>query len=111
MKEIIENTLTPEKALAAIAESTDGLYTVLLENGSMKLGYYKPVRVDKQRPHDQDEIYIVQTGYGTFIRGDEQISFKAGDALFVAAGVDHRFVDFTDEFGTWVVFYGPPGGE
>lgn len=77
----------------------------------MELGYYKPVSVDEQQPHDQDEIYIVQTGSGTFVRGNEYIPFAAGDALFVAAGVEHRFVDFTDDFATWVVFYGPQGGE
>lgn len=103
--------LTPQNALAAIAKSVDGLYAVLLENGSMELGYYKPVIEDKQQPHTQDEIYIVQTGSGTFVRGDEHIPFAAGDALFAAAGVEHRFVDFTDNFATWVVFYGPQGGE
>ncbi len=103
--------LTPQNALAAIAKSVDGLYAVLLENGSMELGYYKPVIEDKQQPHTQDEIYIVQTGSGTFVCGDERIPFAAGDALFAAAGVEHRFVDFTDNFATWVVFYGPQGGE
>jgi hypothetical protein len=29
----------------------------------------------------------------------------------VPAGVPHRFVDFSDDFETWVVFYGPKGGE
>ena len=77
----------------------------------MELGYYKPVGVDEQQPHDQDEIYIVQSGSGTFTREEEQIPFSTGDALFVAAGVKHRFVDFTNDFAAWVVFYGPPGGE
>ena len=111
MNEGSKDRLTPQNALAAIAKSKDGLYAVLLENGSMELGYYKPVSEDKQQPHVQDEIYIVQTGSGTFVRGDEHISFAAGDALFVAAGVEHRFVDFTDNFAAWVVFYGPQGGE
>ena len=31
--------------------------------------------------------------------------------LFVEAGVDHRFVDFSDDFETWVIFWGPDGGE
>ena len=103
--------LTPQRALAAIAKSDDGLYAVLLQNGSMELGYYKPVSVDEQQPHDQDEIYIVQAGSGTFVRDDEHIPFAAGDALFVAAGVEHRFVNFNDDFAAWVVFYGPQGGE
>ncbi|MDQ3378133.1 MAG: cupin domain-containing protein, partial [Actinomycetota bacterium] len=34
-----------------------------------------------------------------------------GDALFVPAGVEHRFENFTDDLVAWVVFYGPEGGE
>ena len=100
-----------DKALQAVKTSEDGLYGVLLENGSMELGFYKPVGNDEQSPHDQDEIYIVHTGHGTLICGDEHIPFQAGDALFVAAGVEHRFVNFSDDFAAWVVFYGPAGGE
>ena len=100
-----------EKALQAVQESDDGLYGVLFENGSMELGYYKPTGIDEQSPHDQDEIYIVQTGHGTFVCGDQNIPFEPGDALFVAAGVDHRFASFSDDFAAWVVFYGPTGGE
>jgi hypothetical protein len=31
--------------------------------------------------------------------------------LFVPAGVEHRFEDFSDDFAVWVVFWGPDGGE
>jgi len=103
--------MTIEKALQSVRDSVDGLYAVLLENGSMELGYYKPIGSDEQTPHDQDEIYIVQTGHGTFLCGDESTQFEPGDALFVAAGVDHRFVNFSDDFAAWVIFYGPNGGE
>lgn len=102
---------TLRKALQATQESSDGLYGVVLENGSMELGYYQPMDSDEQSPHEQDEIYIVQTGTGTLVRGDEKIAFVPGDALFVAAGVEHRFIDFSDDFGAWVIFYGPTGGE
>jgi hypothetical protein len=30
---------------------------------------------------------------------------------FVAAGVPHRFESCSDDFATWVVFWGPKGGE
>jgi mannose-6-phosphate isomerase-like protein (cupin superfamily) len=103
--------MTIEKALQSVRNSVDGLYAVLLENGSMELGYYKPIGTDEQSPHDQDEIYIVQTGHGTLLCGDQSIPFEPGDALFVAASVDHRFVNFSDDFGAWVIFYGPTGGE
>lgn len=103
--------LTVQKALQAARDSVDGLYGVLLQNGSMELGYYKPVGSDDQSPHDQDEIYIVQSGTGTMIRNGEKSLFATGDALFVAAGVEHRFVDFSDDFACWVIFWGPAGGE
>jgi len=107
----MENRMTPRQALQAVRDSDDGLYAVLLENGSMELGYYQPAKTDEQTPHDQDEIYIVQTGSGIFVRADEEISFEPGDALFVAANVEHRFIDFSDDFAAWVIFYGPAGGE
>jgi mannose-6-phosphate isomerase-like protein (cupin superfamily) len=103
--------MTPEKALAAVKASDDGLYGVLLEHGSLELGYYKPLGQDDQEPHDQDEIYIVHTGSGEFLLGEERVAFAPGDALFVPAGADHRFVEFTEDFAAWVIFYGPPGGE
>ena len=42
---------------------------------------------------------------------DEIISFSPGDFLFVPAGLPHRFTDFGDTMSTWVMFYGPNGGE
>jgi hypothetical protein len=31
--------------------------------------------------------------------------------LFAPAGLVHRFEEFSDDFATWVVFWGPKGGE
>lgn len=80
-------------------------------HGSMELRWYAPPRPDPQVPHAQDELYIVASGSGVFSRAGEKFAFGPGDALFVAAGVEHRFEDFSDDFATWVVFYGPRGGE
>ena len=102
---------TVEKALDLVARSDDEAYGVLLEHGTLELGYYKPDRIDPQQPHTQDEIYIVQSGSGLFVIGDERKPFEAGEALFVPAGAVHRFEDFTEDFSTWVIFYGPDGGE
>lgn len=84
---------------------------LLLRHGSMELRWYAPRGEDPQTPHDQDEIYIVASGSGTFLRADERFPFGPGDALFVGAGVEHRFIEFSDDFAVWVVFYGPAGGE
>ena len=105
------NRYTVEKAMQLVADSEDGRYGVLLEHGTMELGFYKPDGVDPQQPHDQDEIYVVQSGSGMFVCGKERTPFEPGEALFVPAGVVHRFEEFTDDFAAWVVFYGPKGGE
>lgn len=110
-RQIMADRMTPANALQRVRDSDDGRYGVLLEHGTMELGYYVPRGQDGQQPHDQDEIYIVHSGSGTFLCGDDEIVFGPGDALFVAAGVEHRFVNFSDDFGAWVVFYGPQGGE
>jgi hypothetical protein len=36
--------------------------------------------------------------------------FRHG-SLDVPAGAHHRFYDFSEDFGTWVFFYGPQGGD
>lgn len=100
-----------EQALEQVSASDDKKYGILLEHGTLELGYYKPDGVDPQDPHDRDEVYIVQSGSGYFVVEDDRQSFQAGDALFVPAFVVHRFEDFTDDFAAWVIFYGPQGGE
>lgn len=83
----------------------------LFKHGSLAIELYRPVHVDHQQPHERDEVYIIVSGTGTFKNGDDLVSFGPNDFLFVPAGVDHRFIDFTDDFCTWVMFYGPVGGE
>lgn len=84
---------------------------LVMRHGSMTLRHYKPEGRDLQTPHDQDEVYIVIAGTGRFTVDGETVDFGPGDALFAAAGADHRFVDFSNDFETWVIFYGPGGGE
>jgi mannose-6-phosphate isomerase-like protein (cupin superfamily) len=85
--------------------------SLLMQHGSMKLRYYAPKGTDLQTPHDQDELYVIASGRGTFVVGGQKAPFGPGDVLFAAAGVEHRFEGFSDDFATWVVFYGPAGGE
>ena len=83
----------------------------LVAHGSMRLLYYAPRASDPQKPHTQDELYVVTEGNGTFFCDGRRERFAAGDVLFAPAGAEHRFEDFSENFGTWVVFYGPKGGE
>lgn len=97
---------------AAVAAAPDSApYHYPLRHGSMRVGVYAPRPTDKQKPHTQDELYIVISGTGTFVNDAERRPFKPGDLIFVAAGVPHRFEEFSDDFETWVVFWGPEGGE
>ena len=86
-------------------------YRYPIRHGSMRIGVYAPRGRDPQQPHAQDELYIVIRGTGSFVKGEERRPFRPGDAIFVEAGIPHRFEDFSDDFETWVIFYGPEGGE
>ncbi len=102
---------TVEHALGIAAGSDRGIYGTLLQHGTLELGFYKPEGSDPQEPHDQDEIYVIQSGMGFFVHGENRELFEPGEALFVPAGDVHRFEDFSDDFAAWVIFYGPTGGE
>jgi len=80
-------------------------------HGSLVVELYVPVGSDPQQPHDRDEVYFVISGSGDFVVAGERSRFVAGDALFVAAHVEHRFENFSHDFATSVAFYGPVGGE
>jgi mannose-6-phosphate isomerase-like protein (cupin superfamily) len=82
-----------------------------LRHGSMRFGLYAPKGVDAQGPHKQDELYVIVSGIGTFIKNSERRACKEHDVIFVEAGADHRFIDFSNDFSTWVIFWGPEGGE
>jgi quercetin dioxygenase-like cupin family protein len=102
--------LTIPNALESLA-SADGPFVELFQHGTLNVEFYKPHEVDSQQPHVRDEIYVVASGSGWFMNGDSRQKFETGEVLFVAAGVEHRFIDFSDDFATWVFFYGPEGGE
>ena len=107
----MNNRFNVSQALELVRNSEDGLYGVLLEHGTLELGYYKPDQVDNQKPHDRDEVYIVRSGSGYFVIEEDRAPFATGDALFVPAQIVHRFEDFTADFEAWVIFYGKTGGE
>jgi len=99
------------EAVAQLTKETDRHFTVMLKHGSMSIEYFSPQKIDTQTPHKQDELYVIASGSGTFYRNGERIQFNKGDVLFVPAGMEHRFENFTDDFATWVIFYGKEGGE
>ena len=103
--------MTVERAMAAVRDSDDGLYGILLGRGATEVGFYVPRSEDLQQPHDRDEVYVVVSGNGRFLLDGEERDFEEGEAIFVPAGAEHRFVDFSDDFSAWVVFFAAERGE
>ncbi|OSQ42006.1 cupin [Thalassospira sp. MCCC 1A01428] len=97
--------------MQALRGRSDPRFEILLAHGSMSVEVYAPDKIDHQTPHRQDELYIIQSGSGMFYRDGSYSACAAGDVLFVPAGMAHRFEDFSDDFVTWVIFWGPKGGE
>lgn len=89
----------------------ENLASEMAKRGSIHLEFYSPHLMDLQQPHDRDELYMIANGSGTLEVQGEAIEFVAGDVLFVPAFAEHRFTQFSSDFGTWVIFYGPRGGE
>lgn len=83
----------------------------VLQRGSLNLKLSLPVTPNQQTPHEQDEIYVIMAGKGVLFHDGMRDRFEAGDVMFVAAGTEHHFEDFTEDLAVWVIFYGPTGGE
>ncbi|WP_332778181.1 cupin domain-containing protein [Polaromonas sp.] len=115
MKASIHDALKRLPGAPAAAYPEGVPFTTMMAHGSMSVEVFAPGSNadgrDRQQPHTQDELYLVHRGTGQLVINGQRLDCAAGDTLFVAAGVAHRFEQFSDDFVTWVVFYGPQGGE
>lgn len=93
------------------ADPQNRRYQDILKHGSMRVGHYALRESDPQKPHTQDEVYIVVKGTGEMVKNGERGRFEPGSVIFVEAGATHKFENFSPDFETWVVFWGPEGGE
>lgn len=74
---------------------------------SLDVEFYAPHATDPQKPHTRDELYVIAGGTGVFHVDEREFAFAPGDVLFVPAYAKHRFTTFSDDFATWVIFFGP----
>jgi quercetin dioxygenase-like cupin family protein len=83
-------------------------YLEFLRVPSMSAGLYvlPAGSTDQQRPHHEDEMYCVVRGKSRFRAGEEDREVSAGAVLFVAAEVEHRFYDISEELAV-LVFFAP----
>ena len=82
-----------------------GGYEIVHESPGLELGVYVLVapEPDRQQPHSDDEVYVVLEGSGTLEVEGERVDLRDGQAVFVPAGADHRFVGY-EQLAVLVVF-------
>jgi quercetin dioxygenase-like cupin family protein len=97
--------LTDEEAERA---RSGKLYREFLRVPTMSAGLYVLAAgaTDQQKPHAEDELYYVVRGRARFRAGEEDSEVRAETVLFVAANVEHKFYDITEELAV-LVFFAP----
>src|SRR5260370_41863736 len=85
-----------------------GGYEVVHSSPGLELGVYvlAAPEPDRQQPHDDDEVYVVLEGSGALEVAGERVNLREGQAVFVPAGADHRFVGY-EQLAVLVVFERP----
>lgn len=83
-------------------------YLEFLRIPAMSAGVYvlSAGGADPQKPHHEDEIYYVVRGKARMRAGAEDQSVTAGSVIYVAAEVEHRFYDISEELVV-LVFFAP----
>ena len=87
--------IDPNAAAERLVDAGGG-YEIVHSSPGLEIGVYVLVapEPDRQSPHEDDEAYFVLEGGGVLDVAGERIELAAGEGAFVAAGVEHRFVDF-----------------
>ncbi len=76
---------------------------------SLTVGRWPAGSVDDQQPHPEDEVYYVAAGRAQLTVASEATPIGPGSVAFVAAGVEHRFIDITEDLEV-LVFWSPARG-
>jgi mannose-6-phosphate isomerase-like protein (cupin superfamily) len=93
----------------ALSERGGG-YEVVHSSPGLEIGIYVLVapEPDRQQPHADDEVYVVLEGNGTLDVEGERVELREGQAAFVPARAEHRFVGY-ENLAVLVVFARGPG--
>ena len=85
-----------------------GGYEAAHESPGLELGVYMLVapEPDRQQPHADDEVYVVLEGRGTLEIDGSAVPLTEGQAVFVPAGADHRFIGY-ENLTVFVIFAWP----
>lgn len=74
---------------------------------SVGLAIWPKGKPDRQRPHQEDEVYYVISGRGTIQVAGEDRPVEPGSLVFVATGVEHHFHSIEEDLRV-LVFWAPP---
>jgi mannose-6-phosphate isomerase-like protein (cupin superfamily) len=92
------------EALAA-SPAPGNLAAEIAKLPGMDVEFYQPKGEDRQTPHERDETYVIARGSGVLELAGERRLFQTGDLIYVPAHAVHRFVEFSDDFAAWVLFW------
>jgi len=81
-------------------------YQCLVNEPGAQILVFAPRGTDHQTPHTRDEAYVGVSGRAVLEIEGERHQFAAGDMAWIPRNTDHRFVDISDDFVTWVIFFG-----
>jgi mannose-6-phosphate isomerase-like protein (cupin superfamily) len=84
-------------------------YTEWVRSQRLSAGVYRlPTgAVDGQKPHTEDEVYVVTRGAASLDVEGVVTPMRPGSMAFVPERAEHRFVDISEDFETVVVFAPP----
>jgi mannose-6-phosphate isomerase-like protein (cupin superfamily) len=94
--------------LVEAQQKSGQLYLEFLRVPALSAGVYAlPAgQPDPQQPHNEDEVYYVVSGRSMIRVAEEDRQVQAGSAIYVAAGVEHRFHNITEDLQI-LVFFAP----
>jgi quercetin dioxygenase-like cupin family protein len=81
-------------------------YQCLVNEPGAQILIFAPRGTDHQTPHSRDEAYFVVKGSATLEIEGALHPVGVGDLAWVPKGLEHRFHDMSDDFVTWVAFFG-----
>jgi cytidylate kinase len=97
--------------LAQAHRRSEWRYREVLRTSGLSIGLYR-LRAggeDDQRPHGEEEAYLVMEGRGRFRMGDEDFEVEPGSLFTVPARVEHRFHSIAEDL-LLLVFFAPAEG-
>jgi cytidylate kinase len=120
-EEVVEQMLAAVRArqgqpvdLAGLAEEhrrSPRRYLEALRSGALSVGLYRlPAGAeDEQRPHGEEEVYLVMEGRARFRLGDDDVEVRPGHLLTVPPRVEHHFHAIEEDL-LLLVFFAPAEG-